>query len=231
MDQYMAPATPHESFSLMLLERLEALEKSNQELHDELTFLRDNLDMYQTYSCFKFTKSFKCRYTYNIRDTVKETINLIMEKRVKFLPIFAMWKYDVRDSMDITDHYNEEERYYVDFTMYLRIDNPASSAEFASYIKADQDIKHSILPGDLYNLKLLVREEIAFQSFTPFLDENHKIEIWKKGALDIETDVQLDPVMNTYPFMGSSNYYESEELQLDHYRLVQREDWHELFIY
>jgi len=226
----MSPATPHESFSLMLLERLESLEKSNQELQAELTFLRDNLDIYQTHTCFKFTKSFKCRYTYDIRDTVKDTINLIMEKRVQFLPIFAMWKHEIRDSMDITDHYNEDERYYVDFTMYLHIEKPTCLAEFASYIKTDASLKHSILAGDLYHLKLLISEDFAFQSFLEMLlNENCKIEIWKRGALDIDNDVQLDPIMNTYPFISSSNYFYSEELQQDLCRLVQRAEWSELF--
>ena len=221
----------HESFSLMLLERIEHLEKENDLLNKKIVEFKNNLEYYQRHHYFKFEKFFKCQYSCEIRPIVRAILNTIMGKRIIFQPIFAAWGYDITDMYDMIDIENTQieipkERYYVRFTMYLRIEHPFSITDMNMFLK-DETICVNYLSGGLYQLKFIIKEWISYQVLLPYLNENNRIEIWMKGGRLF--DYSLNTTMTEDPFTLSNNYMESETLQEEYFKMIQLEDWNELF--
>lgn len=233
----MAPVIPfmkepnvHESFSLMLLERIEQLEKENQTLKKDFEHFKQNIEYYQRYHYFKFEKLFKCRHIFEIRPMIRALVNTIMVKRSQFQPLFAVWGYDVTDVYDMyPENSNVEipdERYFIRFTMYIRNHHPYSILDMVSFLN-DETIHVCYLSGGLYQLKFIIKEWISYQVLLPYLNENNRIEIWTKGGLLF--DYSLNPTMTEDIFTSSNNYLESEALQEEYFKLIQMKGWNEIF--
>lgn len=227
MFPYLKEPTVHESFSLMLMERIENLEKENQMLQEQFNQLQRNMHMYQKYHYFKFSTTFNASYALSIERLVKGYIDSIMQKRTLFKPIFLLWNYTVTDIFDMiheTEYHTIENRYSIHISAYLFIEEPVSIYEMSSYINCSS-IKISILAGGLYELKQIVKEMIGYQVLLPYLNENDRIEIWTRGGT-LEHDT--NPIMNTEPFTSSNNYKKSEALQQEYFHMIHTEHWNEL---
>lgn len=230
MELFMKEPTVHESFSFMLLERIENLEKENEALRENIKEFKDQIEYYQNYHYFKFEKTFKCNHMYEIRSNIRNLLNTIMAKRSIFKPIFAVWGYDIVDVYDIYPENIEIdmtiERYYVRFTMYLRNERSQSIINMKTFLN-DSTINISHISGGLYQLKFIIKEWISYQVLLPYMNENNRIEIWTKGGLLF--DHVLNPNMTEDLFTNSSNYKESTNLQEEYFRLIQLNSWNELF--
>lgn len=227
---FLKEPNPHETFSLMLLERVELLEKENDILKKYIEEFKQNFGYYQRYHCFKFETFFKCQYSYEIRSKIHTILNKIMAKRSLFNPLFAVWGYDVNDMYDIyteNSQYNiPTERYYIRFTMYIRNETPYSIANMETFIN-DASIYINYLSGGLYQLKFIIKEWISYQVILPYLNENNRIEVWMKGGHLFEHI--LNPNMTEDDFITSNNYVESEILQEEYFKMIQIGHWNELF--
>jgi len=227
---FMKEPTVHESFSLMLLERIEQLEKENQTLQNDINQFKQNLEYYQRYHYFKFEKMFKCQHIFEIRPIIHALLNTIMAKRNQFQPIFAVWGYEVTDVYDMypdnTHVKLSGERYYIRFKMYLRTEYPYCILDMKIFVN-DDTINIHYLSGGLYQLKFIIKEWISYQVLLPYLNENNRIEIWTKGGLLF--DHSLNPNMTEQPFTLSNNYMESESLQEEYFKIIQLNGWNELF--
>ena len=220
----------HESFSLMLLERIELLEKENQILKNEMDSFKQNLEYYQRHHYFKFEKMFKCHRFVEIKPIIRSLLNTIMSKRTLFQPIFAVWGYDVTD---VTFDMNPSdptvniagERYYIRFTMYLRTEYPYSITDMESFLN-DETIHTHYLSGGLYQLKFILKDWISYQILVPYLNEYNRIEIWTRGGLLF--DYALNASMTEDAFTCSNNYMESENLQREYFKRIQLNQWNEL---
>lgn len=229
-DLLMKEPNAHESFSLMLLERIENLEKENDDLKTELKEFKNRVDYYQGHNYFKFEKSFKCTHIFEIRPYIRQLINTIMAKRSIFQPIFAVWGYDI---VDVYDIYPENiiddltvERYIIRFTMYIRNERPQSVLNMENFLN-DITIHISYLSGGLYQLKFIIKEWISYQVLLPYLNENNRIEIWTKGGSLF--DYILNSDMTEDIFTSSNNYIESTGLQEEYFKMIQLNDWNTLF--
>jgi len=228
MFPYLQEPSVHESFSLMLMERIEKLEKENQTLFQEIKDIKNNMEEYQKYHCFKFTTSFHSNYIANVEYTVKTYINDIMKERIKFIPLFMMWNYNIIDIFDMiteSDQDKIDNRYYIHLSIYVLIEKPLSIMEWKLLITSPK-VNIEILKGGLFEMKTLIQEIIGYQVLLPYLNENDRIEIWIKGGL---IEYELDPIMNIDLFTKSSNYIKSTELQEEYFRIVKSRNWSELF--
>ena len=214
MESILSPPNPHEAFSLMLLERLEYLEEKCQSLEKELMSHK-----HQGYYTYQFKGQFIERFSMDISKTIRHYLNGIMANRSVFLPIFGFWKYDVYQGKD------PESAYSVYFTMMLHLQQPITQTQFQQWVSSIP-IEVQPVPGDLYTIKLMLKQYMAWHVTLPYLNEDHKIEIWQKGGLFFE---ETNPIMTQEPFMESSNYVASQILQQDFFHLIKQHDWAELF--
>ena len=214
MESLLTPPNPHEAFSLMLLERLEHLEEKCQMLQKEIF----NKKHYPFYT-YEFKVHFIEKYSLDISKTIHSYINAIMEKRSIFLPVFAFWKYDVYQDKDPESYYS------VYFTMYVHTNESVTHYQFEQWLLST-NVQVCPIPGSLYTLKLLLKQYMAWHITLPYLNEDHKIEIWKKGGLFFE---ELNTNMTQEPFIQSSNYVASQTLQQDFFQMIKQRDWAELF--
>lgn len=226
---FLENPTAHESFSLMLMERIEKLEEDNHSLKNEIRFMKDNIELFQKQHFFKFQINFRDKYSVHIDNYVKDYINDIMKHRIEFQPIFMIWNYTIVDLYDLNSDTiydnNEIERYTVILTIFLMTENGISIDTMKQYID-NKEIKIDYLNGGLYELKTIVNEWMGYQVLLPYLNENNKIEIWTRGGVIL--DYETDPIMNTDTFTKSSNYLKSEALQEEYFRMVQMKHWNEL---
>lgn len=227
MFPFLKEPTTHESFSIMLMERIENLEKENQLLQQELNDFKNNLHHYQKHNYFKFSTTFTSQYSISIERHVKGYIDSIMQQRNIFKPIFLLWNYTVTDLFDMT-HYSDREtvehRYSIYISAYLFIEEPVSIYDMSNYVNCSS-IKISILAGGLYELKQIVKEMVGYQVLMPYLNEYDRIEIWTRGGT-LENDT--NPIMNTEPFTSSNNYKKSEDLQREYFHMIHLKHWNEL---
>ena len=222
MELFMSEPTAHEAFSLMLLERIERVEKENEMLQEMINNFQLNFEYYQKFHTLKFVTKFKCKYSMDISHKVEDIVNLIMKQRILFQPLFSFWEYTVIDTNDP----DEDSRYHIAFTMYIHISISASIFDFKNWLD-NKDINIQPIYGNIYELKLIIQYLMSWHVGLPYSSEDHKVEIWKRGGTMFEEE--LDPIMNTELFMSSSNYIASEELQKEYFRLVQYNEWKELF--
>jgi hypothetical protein len=229
MFPYLKEPTIHESFSIMLMERIENLEKENQLLQQEVKELKQNIQIYDKHHYFKFSTTFYAPYALTIESRVKNYINSIMHQRTVFKPIFLLWNYTVTDIFDMIHeseyiNINIENRYSIHITAYLFIEVPVSIYEMTNYVN-NASIKIDILAGGLYELKQIIKEMLAYQVLLPYLNENDRIEIWTRGGT-LEHDT--NPIMNNEPFTSSSNYIKCEALQQEYFHMIHTKHWNEL---
>lgn len=226
MISFMKEPTVHESFSLMLLERIELLEKENQVLKNEMDSFKQNIEYYQRHHYFKFEKMFKCHRFIEIKPIICSLVNTIMSKRTLFQPIFAVWGYDVIDTVFDTQYANNiGERYQIRFTMYLRTEYPYSITDMEKFLN-DKMIRIYYLSGGLYQLKFIIKDWISYQILLPYLNEYNRIEIWIRGGLLF--DYALNATMTEDAFTSSNNYMENENLQREYFKRIQLNQWNEL---
>lgn len=226
MFPFLKEPTIHESFSLMLMERIENLEKENQQMQKELENMKQNMQLYQKHHYFKFSSSFHVPYATSIEKHVKLRIDAIMKQRKIFKPIFLMWNYTVTDIFDMiheSEQQNIENIYSIHITAYLFTEVPISIYEMSNYVNSSITI--TVLAGGLYELKQVIKEMVGYQVLLPYLNENDRIEIWTRGGT-LEHDI--NPIMNTEPFTQSSNYIKSEALQQEYFHMIHTEHWNEL---
>jgi len=228
MSEFLKNPTIHESFSLMLMERIENLEKENQQLLNTIKDLKTDMKYYQKYHYFKFTVLFETSFILYIDNTVKKYINSIMSKRTIFKPSFLLWNYTITDIFDMISESEQDKinnRYSVYITAYLITEEPVSLYDMTHYVN-DSSIKIDYLIGGLYELKSIVIEKVGYQVLLPYLNENDRIEIWTKGGL---FEHETNPIMNEDAFTLSDNYIKSESLQEEYFRMIHMGSWSELF--
>lgn len=228
MDSFMSKPSVHEEFSMMLMDRIEKIERENENLKEQLTKFQSNFEHYQKFHTFKFTTGFKSNYCMNIIHKIKTLLNVIMNNRITFQPTFAFWEYTVIDTNieNNENTENNENRYYISFKMYIHTTISVSMVEFKNWLN-NNDINVEPVYGNIYELKLILQYLMSWNNTLPYLSDDHKIEIWKRGGTLFEEE--LNPIMTTELFTSSSNYIANEDLQKEYFRLVQYNEWKELF--
>lgn len=227
MFPYLKETTIHESFSIMLMERIENLEKENQQMRKDIEDMKNNMHLNQKQHYFKFSTTFHAPYALTIESRVKTYINSIMNHRTVFKPIFLLWNYTVTDIFDMineSEYINIENRYSIHISAYMFVEVPVSIYEMTNYVN-NTSIKIYILAGGLYELKQVIKEMVGYQILLPYLNENDRIEIWTRGGT-LEHDI--NPIMNNEPFTSSSNYIKCEALQHEYFHMIHTRHWNEL---
>lgn len=217
----LLPSTPHEAFSLMLLERLERMEDQVRQL-----------PMSIPYEWLKFVfhapivnGSEAHAFYHNYRETC---INALFSTRQQTHPRFATWSW--RISTGTPEQYR--------LTVYIRLGTCTPMRHFQT-LPAIVQMSHwappeshlDIYPTTMAEVKQCLKDKLKYVSSFPWPCSHEGMDVWRYGGDEFEAS--LETQWNTDPFLQSNNYRTSDEEQSAFrewvLRMVWNKEWSQLF--
>ena len=224
--EFMQTTTPHEAFSLMLLERVGRLE-------DEVLQIQRTLPYQVPYEWLRFTFYTPLvfgEYTETFYRNFRELcVNTVFSTRQHTRPEFAMWHW----------HIDTETQRYI-LKLYIRLGVWTPMAHFqqmtqmilmSHWCPTNSYVDIHPLQGGASDVKMILKHKLGYHAEFPQTDEEEGVELWRRGGDSFHE--RLDETWHTDAFLKSTNYTHSPD-QLPLLRdwmlfLIKNKGWLQLF--
>lgn len=231
-------SSPHEAFSLMLLERLERLEDAHKALQDAHRALQDehqalqaNLRFKMPHEWYKITMKLQvdagddALYYTNARIS---WINDLFSQRAVYHPTFAFWNWFIEGTMDDDGHSD-----WFHLHAYIRFQNPLSIEALEYFLGTMRDITITPFPGGVAELKMILTDYAYYHQPDFFHStDDYGADMWRRGGEAFDAPATKEWTLGK--FLDSPEYRPpsapDRQAFLDYLRLtIQQRRWMALF--
>jgi hypothetical protein len=233
-DRFLSTPSPHEAFSMMLLERIERLEEDYAEAKAALESFRHRLPEHIPYEWFRVVFSMPAfpenEPTYkNYYGRFRETcINQLFSTRKDTHPLFAYWFWEVESAPQ-----SSAERFYL--TVYVRFRHWTT----VDYLKTllsplkDTTVQVDVHPtqGGVGEVQMLLTKRLKYNHVFNYSVPEYGIDIWRWGGEEIEYPLAQEWSIGN--FLESPNYRQPVGMRYAYLdwilHLIHNNNWVHLF--